>query len=253
VERHPDPLAPAPAGRSLTVLELPDAPASADLRTFVARARRLDDGAAVRLVAAGTVLAVYACALFGPATPTVLGLRVMPLAAPSEADETVPAAALADRLALIERRIAADRPAPGSPGAPVHLELPPVTPGASAAWAGLLPARSGWSVEGLLQVRDLREAARAGIEEVAAGTPAVAGAAAVGRLRAAVWGRPLLGDHPGVPAGVAFAAEAFGFLGPATAATEGAQEDAVTLHRNGRWWRLSTTRGHVLARPPSGL
>jgi hypothetical protein len=83
-----------------------------------------------------------------------------------------------------------------------------------------------------------------------------------------VWGRPLPG-HEELPAGAAFAAEVFGFLGPDRSAVgadgmdglDGADgmdgmdgldgEDAVSLHRAGRWWRLSMTRGHVLARPPS--
>jgi hypothetical protein len=106
-------------------------------------------------------------------------------------------------------------------------------------------------------VSDLRRAARSGIEEVAAGTPQIAGAAAVAKLRALVWGRPLLG-HTELPAGAAFAAEAFGFLGTSRSTggvdadevfDQELNQDAVSLHRAGRWWRLSTNRGHVLARP----
>jgi hypothetical protein len=232
----------------VTIVDLPDPAAAADLRTFAARARRLDDAAAVRLVAAGPVLAVYACALYGPGTPTTLALRVGGLAAAATVDETVPAAALVDRLALADRRARTE-----PPGAPVRVELPPFSSSASTPWAGVQPPRGGWTGEGELGVEVLRAAARAGIEEVAAGTPAVAGAAAVARLRAAVWGRPLPGGPggaAGLPAGVAFAAEAFGFLGRGAPAEA---EDAVTLYRNARWWRLSTSRGHVLVRPPSGL
>jgi hypothetical protein len=240
-------------------LVLPDAAASADLHTFVGRAKQLDPGAAIRLVAHGRVLAVYASALHGAGGPTVLAMRVAELAEFSDTDLTVPVAALIDRLASIDRSVPTAQP-PGGVGAPVRLSLPP-TSATGASWAGMVPPRTGWSVEGVARVEDLRRAARAGIDEVAAGTPQLAGAAAVARLRAMVWGRPLSG-HTDLPAGTAFAAEVFGFLGPARqvaapgsgpGAEQGAAEDAVSLHRSGRWWRLSTTRGHVLARPAAGL
>ncbi|MFI7586874.1 hypothetical protein ACIB24_07345 [Spongisporangium articulatum] len=214
----------------MSSLQLADDGASADLRTFASRARRLDAGAALRLVAAGGVLAVYACALHGGGGPTVLGLRTHALAERADLDVTVPAAAVLDRLAL---KPAGDVPA---------VLSVPETSAPQAAWAGVLPPRSGWSFEGLVSPDLLRAAASAGIAEVAAGTPDVAGASAVARLRALVWGRAL--DGLTVPAGAAFAADAFGFLGGAT--SEGA--DAITLHRAGPWWRLSTTRGHILTR-----
>ena len=75
----------------------------------------------------------------------------------------------------------------------------------------MLPPRRGWERTGAVPVAVLAAAAREGIAAVAAGTPPGAGAAAVTRLRAGVWGRPLAG-HAGVPIGVAFAADAFGFL-----------------------------------------
>jgi hypothetical protein len=79
----------------------------------------------------------------------------------------------------------------------------------------------------------------------------------VARLRALVWGRPLAG-HDELPAGTAFAAETFGFLGSSRSSggvdadevfDQEAAQDVVSLHRAGRWWRLSMSRGHVLARP----
>ncbi len=55
----------------------------ADLRTFVTRAKSIDDGA-IRLQATGNVLAAYVCVLrpriLGESTPTILGLRTMALA-----------------------------------------------------------------------------------------------------------------------------------------------------------------------------
>ena len=83
----------------------------------------------------------------------------------------------------------------------------------------------------------LAAAARAGIEEVAATIPENTGEQIVHRVRSEVWGRPLEG-HDHLPAGVAFAAEALGFLG----------EDPVQQFTSGPWIRLSTQRGHVLVK-----
>jgi hypothetical protein len=196
----------------------------------------------VRLVAHGNVLAVTACALHGASGPTVLAMRALVLATASDVDATVPVAALADRLARDEAAdpdvgVGAREKTRGRFAVP----LPPGT-AVRAAWAGVLPPRRGWERTGAVPVSVLAAAAREGIAAVAAGTPPGAGAAAVTRLRAGVWGRPLAG-HPGVPTGVAFAADAFGFLGG------GADVPAeASLHRAGPWVRLSTPRGHVLAR-----
>ncbi len=89
---------------------------------------------------------------------------------------------------------------------------------------------------------DLRSAAEAGIAEVAGVVPAVAGAAVVNTARAAVWGRGMPGVED-LPSGAAFAAFALGFL------ADGEQQ----VYRNGRWFRLSGPRGHVLVRTGAGL
>jgi hypothetical protein len=89
---------------------------------------------------------------------------------------------------------------------------------------------------------ELKSAAEAGIAEVAEAVPAVAGAAVVNSARAAVWSRPLPGREE-LPAGAAFAAFALGFL------AGGEQQ----VFRNGRWFRLSGSRGHVLVRTAAGL
>jgi hypothetical protein len=235
---------------------LPDVATLADLRTFVGRAKQIDADGAARLVAHGPVLAVYASALHGGGSPTVLALRVLALAEPSELDVTVPIASLTDRFALADRQLSTKRISSQAVSSPIVLSLPP-NEAAGAAWAGMVPGRSGWSLDSVATISDLRRAARAGIEEVAAGTPQIAGAAAVARLRAAVWGRPLLG-HQGLPTGMAFAAEAFGFLGSSTdrpdeVFDQNADTDAVSIHRSGPWWRLSATRGHVLARTAPAL
>src|SRR5437764_10583894 len=97
------------------ILTLPDADALADLATFVGRARRVDPDGACRLVASGTVVAAYVSPVHGGGGPTVLGLRVLALAAPADLDATVPLAALLDRFPRV-------RPDAGS----VALPVPPV-------------------------------------------------------------------------------------------------------------------------------
>ena len=215
----------------MTALLLPDAEVLADLATYVARAKRVEPDGAARLVGHGDVLAVYVSPVHGGGGPTVLGLRTLALAAPADLDVTVPLAALTDRFA---------RPADGA--GPVPLAVPPAP--VSAAWAGVSPPRKGWTAVGLVESSTLRTAASGGIAEVALGMPDVAGAAAVARLRAGVWGRPLFGagGGPDVPAGVAYAVDALGFL------VEG---EPAAIYAAGPWWRVTTSRGHVLARRPA--
>ena len=201
----------------------------ADLKTFATRAKAIDDGA-IRLQAAGSVLAAYVCVLrprlLGESTPTILGLRTMALAEPSATDVTVALSAVLDRLA----RASQDD---------VELPVPPST--VSESWTGVGAPRSGWELIGSRSDAELRAAAEAGIAEVAGIVPDKPGALIVNNARAAVWGREL--DASGLPAGAAFAALALGFL------ADGDQK----LYRAGRWFRLTGSRGHVLARTGSGL
>jgi hypothetical protein len=202
----------------------------ADLRTFATRARAIDDGA-IRLSAAGPVLAAYVCVLrprlLGESTPTILGLRTVALAESAELDVTVPLSAVLDRLA----RAGADD---------VELSVPPMT--VTEAWTGVGAPRAGWEPLGTLPDTVLRRSAEAGIAEIAAIIPDKPGALIVNNARATVWGRPLP-DAGGLPAGAAFAALTLGFL------ADGDQN----LFRAGRWFRLSSPRGHVLVRAGSGL
>ncbi|MHC6593676.1 hypothetical protein [Arthrobacter sp. C152] len=201
----------------------------ADLKTFATRAKAIEDGA-IRLQAAGSVLAAYVCVLrprlLGESTPTILGLRTMALAEPSSTDVTVQLGAVLDRLA----RAGADD---------VELPIPPTT--VTESWTGVGAPRGGWQLVGSLNDAALRTAAEAGIAEVAGIVPEKPGALIVNNARAAVWGREL--DNSGLPLGAAFAALALGFL------ADGDQK----LYRAGRWFRLTGPRGHVLARTGSGL
>jgi len=206
-------------------LLLAEAPAT-DLATFVGRAQRIDPDGSARLVASGPVLAAYASPVHGAGGPTVLALRVHGLMEPAEVDVTVPLVALSDRFARLQRV-----------SGPRRLVLPPSQP-AAVPWAGLSAPRSGWTAVGDVGTDELTDVARRGSEEITAGAPAGSGAAAVARLRARVWGRPLT-QHPDVPAGVAFVLDAFGFLVPS---------EPVQIHANGSWRRLTTSRGHVLTR-----
>ena len=118
-------------------VELADAEAAADLRTYLERARRFDPEGAARLQSTPTALAVWTCARPGSGLlgeGVVLGLRVLPLAdAPAApVDECHPIGALLDRLA---------RPENGT-----RLPMPPAP--VSPPWAAITPPRGGWTLEG---------------------------------------------------------------------------------------------------------
>ncbi len=85
----------------------------------------------------------------------------------------------------------------------------------------------------------LTDHARRGAVEVAKAVPTAAGDHIVHSVRQAVWTRSIDGRDD-IPAGAAFAADAFGFL------AEGTEDVPVLV--SGPWVRLSPRRGHVLAR-----
>ena len=173
----------------------------ADLRTYATRAKAVDDGA-IRLQAAGPVLAAYVCVLrprlLGESTPTILGLRTMGLAEPSTTDVTVPLAAVLDRLARAGENDA-------------ELPVPPST--VTESWAGVGAPRSGWELVGAIAGRRVsgrlrkpaspkwRASCRTTRAPSSSTTPAPRSGAANSR------------GSSGLPAGAAFAALALGFLG----------------------------------------
>ncbi len=203
-------------------LLFPDAEAAADLMTFAGRAARLGD-AAVRLRGAAGQLVTTSAPLspqnlLDP-TPTVLGLRILPVDPELECDLVVAADAL--------RR---------APDAAAAVELPPTA--LTAPWAGISPPRGGWEVSGSIAASVLAARAQWGIAAVADQVPAAAAEEVVRVVRAQVWGAPdpALG---GMPLGVAFAAFALGFI---------AGEEEAVVRTAGAWTRVSLARGHVLTR-----
>lgn len=205
----------------MTSLRLEDERAAADFATFVGRALRVNPDGALRLQAAGEVLACWVEVLPGRGlvhSGLALGLRVQRLAEPASLDTAVSLAALRDRIAR---------------GLDDAIPVPPHE--VSAPWLAISPPRSDWEPVAELSVERLRDAARVGVLEVADGAPEGSGAAAVADLRHRVWTRAV--DEV-VPAGAAFAADALGFLVGETA----------VVHRRGPWTRLSTPAGYVLTR-----
>lgn len=224
----------APAADRLHLL---DAHVVADLEQFVARARRLDDGAAVWLSAHDRALVATASPLFAAglsdAAPTLLGVKVLPLAKPARLQYVVPAQALSDRLVRMHRE------------GDTTLRTPPVE--VHEVWSAVTPPRSGWQCIAEVSVEQVREVARAGIDEIAQGVPELAGELAVHELRGRVWGRSA-DALAGLTSGLAFTLDAFGFL-----PSQQEQTGIVRLFHNGMWQRAAAPFGDAIVRLPSRL
>lgn len=219
----------------MSSIRFADSPTLTDFRTFISRARAVDDGA-IRLQLSGPVLAAWICSmrprLLGEGTPTILGLRTMAIeesgGADAQLDATVSLASVSDRLARLS-------------DVEVELPIPAVT--VNESWAALSAPRSGWTEETEIAGAELIAVAKEGVREIAQIIPVNPGALIVNNARASVWGRPLAA-HPELPGGAAFAGFALGFWTP---------EAQVKLFRSGRWLRLSSTAGHILIRPAAAL
>jgi hypothetical protein len=223
-----------------TSFTLPDATSLGDLRTYLGRAARIENGA-VRLIADSGVLAVYTAILYPVGlldeVPTVLGLRTFGLTEPATIDAVVPLESFRARLDFLAEQHDAAHAEGADPtrGNPVTVELPLEVH--TVTWAAISPPRGGWVALPDVSPRYLHDAAKHGIAEVADTVPAHAGEAIVRKIRSEVWGRPVpSAEH--VPAGAGFAAESLGFLGT----------DPVRLFETGPWSRLTTSRGHVLVK-----
>jgi hypothetical protein len=203
------------------LLRLADSDTSKDVLTFVGRTARISDEG-VRLQAAKGVLALTGAALsphgLFDQTPTILAMRIVHADPELECDVVVSTLTPTDESQI--------------------LELPET--GLSPAWAGIAPPQGQWEAVSSLNASVIAQRAQWGISAVARGATPGAGEEAVRALRAAIWGEPDE-DLNGLPRGVAFAADAFGFI---------SGEEAVTVMRSGRWTRLAFRRGHVLARGP---
>jgi hypothetical protein len=210
---------------------LADSLSLGDLRVFLGRASRVEDGS-VRLIAGSGVLAVYVAVLYPSGllddSPTVLGLRTFAIATKDSFDVVVPLRSLLERLTRLAELNDAD------PSTAVLVTLPMEVN--TMTWAAISPPRGGWRSVGEADGARLESVAKAGIEEVATEIPTGTGEQIVHRVRAEVWGRPIDGvEH--VPAGGAFAAVSLGFLGAG---------EPVRVFETGPWTRLSTPHGHVL-------
>lgn len=219
---------------------LADSLSLSDLQVFLSRGARVDDGA-VRLVADGTVLAVYV-AVFYPvglldAGPTVLGLRTFALHHSAVFDCVVPLRAMIERLVRLQNDSL-------DATAAVTVALPPTV--LTATWAAITPPRSGWLPRESADASVLSLAARLGISEVASLVPDGLGEQLVHRVRSTVWGKAIDGLDE-VPAGAAFAAVALGFL-PESKPSQRMTPHEVRIFGVGSWLRLSTEHGHVLVK-----
>lgn len=155
-------------------------------------------------------------------TPTVLGMRMLPVDTELVCDIVVEASALAPAIDDAS-----------------SVELP--ESGLAPSWAGVTPPRSGWTEHPGLPASTVATRAQWGIAAVAEAMPLNPGEDAVRAVRASVWGAP---DDAleGLPLGTAFAAFALGFI---------VGEETARVLSSGPWTRVSFTRGHVIVRGPS--
>lgn len=197
-----------------------------DLRSFLARAKKLDSDGVVRFRAFGDVLAVYVSPIYSGSLmsdgPTVIGLRTIPLAGESETDSVVPIESVLERL-----------PKTGEAN---YILLPEIR--AMAAWTGVTPPRAGWELVGEIPESQITQWAKDGIKEVAETLPESVGSSIAAKVRLGIWGRTISLEF-NLPAGSAFAAAGLGFL---------TKDEQVRVYRAHGWVRLSSRFGHVLAK-----
>jgi hypothetical protein len=210
----------------MTVLHLADEGEAADFAAFLSRLLHYDRGAAVRLQAAGTALAVFG----RPPSFEVLAIRAVRLAKPYEngldrtLDVTVSAGELLESL---DESAAMAR-------VPVAVTGPP--------WAGVLPPRGGWAPEsGLPEPQALRGTIAAGVAEFRSRTQELAPEgrtrSELDRIGREIWSRTV-GDTS-LPVRAVHAAQSLGFLRPG---------GEPGLFSSGAWLRLRTPYGSIAVR-----
>ncbi|MFJ8104496.1 hypothetical protein [Streptomyces sp. NPDC096132] len=213
----------------MTVLHLADEGEAADLAAFLSRLLHYDRGAAVRLQAAGTALAVFG----RPPSFEVLAIRAVRLAKPYEngLDVTLDATVSAGELLESVDETAAT------------AAVPPAVTG--PPWAGVLPPRGGWrSEEGLPEPDALRALVGAAVAEFRRRTEELAPEsrtrAELDRIGREIWSRTI-GDTA-LPVRAVHAAQSLGFLRPSAGARD------LALLSRGAWLRLRTPYGSVAVR-----
>ncbi|KUO13830.1 hypothetical protein [Streptomyces sp. DSM 15324] len=213
----------------MTVLHLADEGEAADLAAFLSRLLHYDRGAAVRLQAAGTALAVFG----RPPSFEVLAIRAVRLAKPYEdgLDVTLDATVSAGQMLETVAESAAT------------AAVPPAVTG--PPWAGVLPPRGGWRSEAGLPAPDaLRSLVGAAVAEFRGRTEELAPEgrtrAALDRIGRDIWSRTV-GDT-GLPVRAVHAAQSLGFLRPSAGARD------LALLSLGSWLRLRTPYGSVAVR-----
>ena len=210
----------------MTVLHLADEGEAADLAAFLSRLLHYDRGAAVRLQAAGTALAVFG----RPPSFEVLAIRAVRLAKPYEKgldvtlDVTVSAGELLE--SVVEDAATA--------GVPAAVTGPP--------WAGVLPPRGGWQpVAGLPAPDALRAMVGAGVAEFRSRTgelaPESRTRAELDRIGREIWSRTV--GETQLPVRAVHAAQSLGFLRPG---------GELALFSSGAWLRLRTPYGSIAVR-----
>ena len=219
----------------MTVLEISEPLAMADLAAFTSLAQRADADGAMRLQVISDVLVASVAPLYphgiGDSTPLVLGMRMLRLSGSGldGFDEVVPLSNLLDRFAREENG--------------TSLPVPPNS--VLVSWTGIAPPRGGWDARDTISVGHLHSTAATGVEEISSGAPEGSGAHAVKALRSRVWSREMTGSHgTRLPGGLAFAATALRFI-PA----RGRDDDAeLSVMESAGWLRLVTPGGHLLTR-----
>ncbi|GEM_PF-6534680 len=205
--------------------ELASAEAANDLKLYLNRLLRIDEGA-VKLQISGDVLAVWGAAIWPKSitdpSPTALGLRTFRITPQESATYEVGAS-------LLSNSIADD--------GKVSLEVADTR--LQAAWLGQTPPRADWELLGEITAAALENEAIDAANEVTDSTPLNSGALVVDKIRAVVWGRKSKTWDGPLPKAASFAMLALGFLSPL---------EKVTLFRSGSWLRLTSSRGHVLVK-----
>ncbi|GGW79724.1 hypothetical protein [Streptomyces lomondensis] len=210
----------------MTVLHLADEGEAADLAAFLSRLLHYDRGAAVRLQAAGTALAVFG----RPPSFEVLAVRAVRLAKPYESGIEVTLDVTVSAGELLESVDEAGATA--------------VVPGAVTGppWAGVLPPRGGWRPEPGLPAPDaLRSLVAAGVAEFRSRTQELPSErrtrAELDRIGRDIWSRTV--GETRLPVRAVHAAQSLGFLRPGA---------APALFSSGAWLRLRTPYGSIAVR-----